>query len=178
MNVTLHMVASLDGFVAKKDNDVSWIDASWDTYDKGVEMTADVLKTIDCYIMGSHTYELALKLGWPYGDTQAIVVTNRELTSTRKSVEFYSGDLKALMKKLGQKNVWLVGGPTLCQEFLRLNLVDKVCLSIVPILLGSGLALFAGSEQKLHLKDMTAFKNGMIDLWYEVARTAADASYA
>ena len=105
MSVTLHMVASLDGFIAKKDNDVSWMEASWATYDKGVEITADILKTIDCYIMGSRTYELALKLGWPYGDTQTIVTTTRKLTSTRTTVEFYSGDLKALMKKLGQKNV-------------------------------------------------------------------------
>lgn len=171
--VTIHMVSSLDGFIAKEDNDVSWMDASWDSYDKGMEITADVIKTIDCYIMGSHTYEMALKLGWPYGDTQTIVVTNRELTSTRNSVEFYSGDLKALIKKFGQKHVWLVGGPTLYQEFLRLNLVDEICLSIVPILLGGGIALFGGSEQKLRLKDMTAYKNGMIDLWYEVARTAA-----
>ncbi len=171
MSVTLHMVASLDGFIAKKDNDVSWMDAPENTYDKGVEMTADVLETIDCYVMGSHTYELALELGWPYGDTQTIVVTSRTLPSTRKSVEFYSGDLKVLAQKFEQKNVWLVGGAMLCQEFLRLNLVDEVCLTVVPILLGEGVALFGGNEHTLRLKEVTAFKNGMVDLWYTVART-------
>ena len=173
MSVTLHMVASLDGFITKKGNDVSWMDPPGDTYDQGMEMTADVLETIDCFIMGSHTYELALELGWPYGDTQTIVVTSRIFPPARESVEFYSGDLKALAEKLQQKNVWLVGGAILCQEFLRLNLVDEVCLTIVPILLGDGISLFGGSEHKLHLKDVTAFKNGMIDLWYTVARTSA-----
>ncbi len=173
-NVTIHMVSSLDGFIANKDNDASWMNASWDLYDNGVEMASDIMDTIDCYIMGSHTYELALELGWPYGKTQTIVVTNRELTSTRENVEFQSGDLTELTGNLGRKNVWLVGGPTLYQEFLRLRLVDKICLTIVPILLGGGIPLFSGSEQKLHLKDMTAFKNGMIDLWYEVERSNAN----
>ena len=45
-------------------------------------------------VLGSRTYEDALQLGWPYGDTPTVVVTNRELPSTRKSLEFYSGDLK------------------------------------------------------------------------------------
>jgi dihydrofolate reductase len=162
------MVASLDGFVARKDNDVSWMEASWCSYEKGAEFSADVLKTIDCYVMGSHTYELALKLGWPYGDTRTIVVTRRELPRGRETVEFHSGDLNALVNGLGGKNVWLVGGPTLYQEFFRLRLVDQVCLTVVPILLGSGIAFFRGNEQKLQLKETTAFKNGMIDAWYAV----------
>ncbi|WP_218110118.1 dihydrofolate reductase family protein [Oligoflexus tunisiensis] len=170
MSITLHMVASLDGFIAKKDDDYSWMDVSWSAYDKGMEMTADILETIDCYIIGSRTYELALKLGWPYAEKRTIVATKRKLTAAGPNVEFYSGDLVDLAKSLAQKNVWLVGGPTLYREFFPLNLVDKICLTVVPILLGSGVALFDGKEQKLRLTDMSAFKNGMIDLWYEVVR--------
>ena len=89
--VTLHVVSSLDGFIAKKDNSVSWMDSS-DVYEKGVtDDGAEVLQSIDCYVLGSRTYEHALELGWPYGDTPTVVVTNRELPSTRKTVEFYSG---------------------------------------------------------------------------------------
>lgn len=175
MSVTMHMVASLDGFIAKQDNDVSWMEASWGSYQEGVELKADGLNTIDCYIMGSRTYELALELGWPYGDTKTIVATSRDLTSARENVEFYSGDLSALIERLGRRNVWLVGGPMLCNEFFRLNLVNQICLTIVPILLGGGVPLFGGAEQRLHLKDVTAFKNGMVDMWYEVARTIGTA---
>jgi dihydrofolate reductase len=172
MSVTLHMVTSLDGFIAKKDDDSSWMDVSWSPYDKGKEMTAEILDTIDCYIIGSRTYELALRLGWPYGDKRTIVTTQRKIPAFGPNVEFYSGDLVDLVKDPGQKNAWLVGGPTLAREFFRLKLVDKVCLTVAPILLGQGVALFDGQEQKLHLTDMTAFKNGMIDLWYDVVREA------
>src|SRR6516225_2785154 len=93
--VTLHVVSSLDGFIAKNDNSVSWLDISEEVYERGVsEASADeVVKAIDCYVLGSRTYEHALQLGWPYGDTPTVVVTHRELSSTRTSVEFYSGDL-------------------------------------------------------------------------------------
>src|SRR6202041_2747717 len=97
--ITLHAVASLDGFIAKKDNSVSWMDSS-DVYERGVtdDSGAEVIQSIDCYVLGSRTYEHALELGWPYGDTPTVVVTNRELPSARKSVEFYSGDLETLVK--------------------------------------------------------------------------------
>ena len=96
--VTLHVVSSLDGFIAKKDNSVSWMDSSGDVYERGVtDDGAEVIQSIDCYVLGSRTYEHALQLGWPYGDTPTVVITNRELPSTRESVEFYSGDLKRLV---------------------------------------------------------------------------------
>jgi len=77
--VTLHMVSSLDGFIAKKDNSVSWLDSPGRVYEAGVsiseEEVAAFVKSIDCYVLGSRTYEHALELGWPYGDTPVVVVT-------------------------------------------------------------------------------------------------------
>ena len=98
--ITLHMVASLDGIIARKDNSVSWMDSSGDVYEKGVSEgnADDAVTSIDCFVLGSRTYEHALQLGWPYGDTPTVVLTNRELPSTRKSVEFYSGDLEKLVR--------------------------------------------------------------------------------
>jgi dihydrofolate reductase len=96
--VTLHLVASLDGFIARKDNSVSWLDGNGSVYEGGVsiseEEAATFVKAIDCYVLGSRTYEHALELGWPYGDTPTVVVTGREWPPARKSVEFYSGDLE------------------------------------------------------------------------------------
>jgi len=88
------MVASLDGMIAKKDNSISWFETS-NTYDKGVapENAEDFLKTIDCYVMGSHTYELALalskKYGWAYGDKPTIVLTTRTLPKEHENIEFF-----------------------------------------------------------------------------------------
>ena len=99
--VTLHVISSLDGFIARKDNSVSWLDANGGPYEAGIsiskEEAATFVKAIDCYVLGSRTYEHALELGWPYGDTPTVVVTGRELSPARESVEFYSGDLKTLV---------------------------------------------------------------------------------
>ena len=85
--VTVHMVASLDGFIARKDGSVDWLEAS-DNFEGGDTMAQDsveeFLRTIDCYVMGSRTYETALNfeakgLGWPYGNKPAFVLTSRDL---------------------------------------------------------------------------------------------------
>jgi len=176
--VTLHMVSSLDGIIAKKDNSVSWMDSSGDVYEKGVpEGNADdVVTSIDCFVLGSRTYEHALQLGWPYGDTPAVVITNRKLPSTRKSVEFHSGDLKRFVDQIlapRYGNIWLVGGAMLCQSFLRLGLVDEISLMIAPVTLGDGLHLFgdSGAEKKWHLKNVVAYKNGYVELLYRSQST-------
>jgi dihydrofolate reductase len=170
--ITLHVVASVDGFIAKKDNSISWMDSSGDVYEKGVtDDGAEVIEPIDCYVLGSRTYEHALQLGWPYGDTPTIVLTNRKLTSARKSVEFYSGDLKRFVsEKLAPRygNVWVVGGAMVGQSFLRLGLVDQIRLMIAPVTLGDGLSLFgdSGTEERWSLKDVVGYKNGYVELSY------------
>src|SRR5450432_932924 len=179
-NVTIHMVSSLDGIIAKKDNSISWFETS-DSYEKGVsgQDPVEFLKTIDCYVMGARTYEHALELaksyGWAYGDTPTIVITHRNLPSERQNIEFYSGDLDKLVNerlKPNYKNVWLVGGAMLVKDFIRLKLADQIRLSILPIILGDGTLFFdqIGQEQALHLKDVTAYKNGMIELCYEIRK--------
>lgn len=174
-SITLHMVSSLDGFIAKKDNSVSWLDSPGSVYEAGVsiseEEAAIFVKTIDCYVLGSRTYAHALELGWPYGDAPVVVVTGREWPPARKSVEFYSGDLKTLVYvKLAPRyqNIWLVGGAMLCHRFLELSLVDEIRLTIAPVLLGEGLRLFGGSrtEERWNLKNVVAYKNGFVELSY------------
>ena len=172
------MVASLDGFIAKKDNDISWMHLT-DHYENGIvptkEFIAEFLKSIDCYVMGSKTYEHALELGWVYGDTPVIVLTKRKLTSNRKTVEFYSGDLNKLVQerlKPNFKNIWVVGGAMVTKEFIRLELADEIRTTFLPIILGDGLLFFdyIGKEQQLHLKNVTAYKDGMVELHYELKK--------
>jgi len=178
-SVTLHVVSSLDGFIAKKDNSVSWLDSPGSVYEAGVSISeeeiATFVKAIDCYVLGSRTYEHALELGWPYGDTPVVVVTGRELPSARKTVEFYAGDLKTLVDvKLAPRyrNIWLVGGAMLCQRFLELGLVDEIRLTIAPVLLGEGLRLFGSlTEESWNLKNVVAYKNGFVELSYSAPTT-------
>lgn len=178
--LTIHMVSSLDGIIAKKDNSVSWFETS-SHYEKGVsgQDSEEFLKTIDCYVMGSRTYEHALELsksyGWAYGDKPTIVVTSRNLSTEKKNIKFYSGDLNKLVceqLKPNYKNVWLVGGAKLVNDFIRLKLINEIRMSVLPIILGEGTPFFdhLKQEQVLHLKDVTAYKNGMIELCYEIRR--------
>ena len=180
--VTIHMVSSLDGMIAKKDNSVSWFETS-DHYEKGKsiteEETAEFLKTIDCYVMGARTYEHALELsqsyGWAYGDVPTIVLTHQNLPIERSNVELYSGDLDQLVEELLKpryRNVWVVGGAMLAKEFIRLKLADEIRLSVLPIILGEGKLFFdqLGQEQALHLENVTGFKSGIVELCYAIRK--------
>ncbi len=172
------MVSSLDGFIAKKDGTVSWLQST-DNYDKGITLSEEdieeFIKGIDCYVMGSRTYEHAIELGWPYGDLPVIVLTHRDLVTNRENVKFYSGDLDKLVNdqlKPNYNNIWMVGGAMVTKEFIRLKLADDIILSIMPVILGDGTLFFdyVGREQPLHLKDVTAYKDGMVELWYEIKK--------
>ena len=181
--VTIHMVASLDGFIARKDGRVDWLDTS-DQFEGGDTLTPEFvqefLKTIDCYVMGSRTYETALDfeakgLGWSYGDKPTFVLTRRNLPKTRETVEFYSGDLAHLVNerlKPSFRSIWFVGGGAVCSECLRLGLANEVRYSIMPILIGEGVAFFEGLDRDvaLHLVETKAYTSGMVALRYEVRK--------
>ena len=181
--VTIHMAASLDGFIARRDGRVDWLETS-DHFEGGKtlspEFVAEFLRTIDCYVMGSRTYETALGfeakgLGWSYGDKPTFVLTRRTLPKTRSTVEFYSGDLERLVNerlKPNFRSVWFVGGGEVSGECLRRGLADEVRYSILPVLIGDGRPFFdrLDKDVALHLLEATAYKSGMVALRYEVRK--------
>jgi len=184
--VTIHMVASLDGFIARRDGSVDWLETS-DEFVGGETMAPGAveafLKTIDCYVMGSRTYETALSFeakgfGWSYGDKPTFVLTRRELPRTRDTVEFYSGDLVQFVNgslRPRFRSIWFVGGGVVSGECLRLGLADEVRYSILPILIGDGIPFFGKLDRDiaLHLAEVKAYKSGMVALRYEVRGLAA-----
>ena len=177
------MAASLDGFIARQDGRVDWLEVS-DEFAGGEDLDPEFieafLKTIDCYVMGSRTYETALNfeskgLGWAYGDKPTCVLTSRDLPRTRDSVEFYSGDLaKFVNERLRPRfrNIWFVGGGAVCGECLRRGLADEVRYSILPIVIGDGISFFENLDRDvaLHLLEVKAYKSGTVALRYEVRR--------
>ncbi len=181
--VTIHMAASLDGFIARRDGSVDWLETS-DQFDDGdtmdPEFVEEFLKTIDCYVMGSRTYETALDFeakgfGWSYGEKPTFILTSRELPKTRDTVEFYSGDLMWLVNerlKPAFRSIWFVGGGAVSGECLRLGLADEVRYSIMPILIGDGILFFEGlnKDVPLHLVEVKAYDSGMVALRHEVRR--------
>jgi dihydrofolate reductase len=186
--VTIHMVASLDGFIARRDGRVDWLEtadefAGGETLDP--ESIEGFLKSIDCYVMGSRTYETALRfeaqgLGWAYGNKPTFVLTSRDLPRTRESVEFHSGGLSQFVNDRLRprfRSIWFVGGGAVSGECLRLGLADEVRYSIVPILIGDGISFFEKLDRDvpLHLAEVTAYKSGMVALRYEVRANQSEA---
>src|ERR1700751_3893756 len=181
--VTIHMAASLDGFIARKDGRVDWMEIS-DEFAGGETLAPDFieafLKTIDCYVMGSRTYETALNfegkgLGWAYGDKPTFVLTSRKLPRARDTVEFYSGDLVQFVNgrlRPAFRSIWFVGGGVVSGECLRLGLANEVRYSILPILIGDGIPFFEKLDRDvaLHLTEVKAYQSGTVALRYEVPR--------
>jgi dihydrofolate reductase len=177
------MAASLDGFIARADGRVDWLEtadefAEGETLDPG--FVEAFLKGIDCYVMGSRTYETALSFeakgfGWSYGDKPTFVLTRRDLPRTRETVKFYSGELEPFVN--GQlrprfRTIWFVGGGAVSGACLRLGLADEVRYSILPVLIGDGISFFDELHRDipLHLREVKAYKSGTVELCYEVRR--------
>jgi dihydrofolate reductase len=178
------MAASLDGFIARKDGRVDWLETS-DEFADGKKMDAAYaeafLATIDCYVMGARSYETALGFeakgfGWPYGDKPVFVLTHHDLPRTRDTVEFHSGDLaESVNQRLRPafRSIWFAGGGMVSAECLRLGLANEVRYSILPILIGEGIPFFdkLDKDVPLHLAEVKAYRSGMVELRYEVTRT-------
>src|SRR5262249_10938238 len=159
----------------RKDGRVDWMETT-DHFEGGetfdAAYVAAFLKTIDCYVMGSKTYETAIDFeskgfGWAYGDKPVFVLTTRTLRKTRDTVEFYAGDLRPLIDERLRprfKSIWVVGGGHVCGECLRLGLADEVRYSMMPVLIGDGISFFEGlnNDVPLHLVESKAYQSGMI----------------
>lgn len=181
--VTVHMAASLDGFVARRDGNVDWLETT-DEYAAGEEFDPEYvesfLASIDCYVMGSGTYEVAARFdaqgyGWPYGDKPTFVLTSRHLPRIRETIVFHNGDPAALINedlRPNYRSIWIAGGASAAGTCLRLGVVDVVRVSILPILIGDGVRLFEGLDHDvaLHLTEVKAYRSGMAELAYEVKR--------
>jgi dihydrofolate reductase len=177
------MAASLDGFVARKDGRVDWMETS-DEFAGGATLEPGFveafLETIDCYVMGSRTYETAIHfeeqgLGWAYGDKPTFVLTSRDLARRRDTVHFHSGDLREFVNgqlKPRFRNIWFVGGGVVCGECLRLGLAYEVRYSVLPVVIGDGIRFFEKLDRDvpLHLAEVKAYKSGTVELRYEVLK--------
>jgi len=187
--LTIHMAASLDGFIARKDGRVDWLETSdefagGDTLDAG--FVEAFLETIDCYVMGSRTYETALRFetqgfGWAYGDKPVFVLTSRELPRIRETIEFYSGDLTRFVNERLRpafRSIWFVGGGVVSGECLRLGLADEVRYSVLPVLIGSGIRFFENLDRDiaLHLVEVKAYQSGTVGLCYQVRKDRESAA--
>ncbi len=169
VTVILFIAASLDGYIAGPDDDLSWL---FTDADYGF---SSFFKSIDTLVMGRGTYEVIRSFGeWHYPGKRTIVVSRSGgLKVDTALTELYCSDLPELIAKLQKeecRKVWLVGGGELVRSFLEKGLLDELTVSMHPILLGKGVPLFPGGFRRtlLLLKDTKTFEGGLVQLNYHV----------
>ncbi len=170
--LSLFIAASLDGYIAKPNDDLSFL--------KSVEKEgedygyATFVSTIDTIILGRKTYDWVLKeIGsshYDNGDRNVYVITRTERPNVGKTI-FYTGNLVELVQQLKNepgKNIYCDGGAEIINELLKSDLVDELIISVIPVLVGNGTRLFKDNrpEQQLELVNAKAFDTGLTQLHY------------
>jgi len=173
---SVFIATSLDGFIARPDGGLDWLDAVQSpTEDYGYLSFFD---SVDALLLGSGTYDTVRTFPeWPYGDKPCYVATSQQRRAVHKEV-FVRGNPVELARQLrerGHSKVYLDGG-RLIRSFLATGLVDELILSVVPVLLGSGIPLFREEgvegtygEHRLRLGSSQAYPTGLVQLRYERA---------
>lgn len=171
--LSVFMGLSLDGYIAGPGDALDWLEPfekSGEDYGFG-----DFFASIDGLVIGRRTYETVLAFpSWPYGQKRVIVLTRRP-ASPRQGEELTAEEPAALAQRLGREGLQhvYVDGGAVVRSFLRAGLVDDLTLSIVPIVLGGGVRLFADGEprQPLTLESSRSWPSGMVQVRYRVPHT-------
>ena len=125
--------------------------------------------------MGNTTYKQVLTFGeFPYRGKDCFVFTRNKEKRKDENVTFVSKNAKDFVSQLSEnKNIWLVGGASIIDEFLKFDLIDEFIITIIPILLGEGIPLFKerSNETKLKLIDVKTFDPGLVQLYYKRKRS-------
>ena len=175
MKISVNMAISLDGFIARKDGDVSWLDEYHEPSGEDYGFGA-FFASIDCMVMGRKTFEKVLSFGeWAYADKQIFVLSRGEVAipdELRSTVECQSGSPVEIVKRLdgrGFQHLYLDGGETI-RGFLKSGLIDSLTLTRVPILLGSGISLFGEFSSETRLVHLTTrhFESGLVQSEYRL----------
>ena len=178
--VILYIAASLDGYIARPDGSVDWLDELPEPVSEPGDGPAedygygDFIAGVGVVLMGRVTYEQVLSFGvaYPYPGTDGYVFSRTRAGQRDENVAFVDGEdipgLVARLKASQDKHIWLIGGGQLVREFVQLDLIDRIELFILPLILGAGIPLFppATSRRNLTLAASQAYPNGMAHLTY------------
>ena len=145
--VILYVAASLDGYIARPNGAVDWLDEIGGSGEGPAEDYGyhQFLANVGVVLMGRVTYEQILSFGvaYPYPGAVGYVFSRTRAGEKDDNVTFVDvsaiPELIAGLKETGEKDIWLVGGGQLVQEFLRLDLIDRIELFIPPLILGEGI---------------------------------------
>lgn len=172
--VILYIAISLDGYIAKLDGSVDWLEhiPHSNQEDYGYH---NFYETIDTTLMGNKTYQQVIDfpISFPYATKINYVFTRQQLQDD-ENVTFINQDIGNFVRNLKQKegaHIWLIGGGEINGILLEENLIDEMIVSIMPVVLGNGLPFFSIQTQKkmeylLELKETKSFQSGVVQLIY------------
>lgn len=169
--IILYIATSLDGFIARKNGSVDWLspyEKSGEDY--GYKEFYDKVGTL---IMGNTTYQQTISFGnFPYNEKECFVFSKTTNKCQNGDISFVNGDVKKFIEELkpkDDKNIWLVGGASTIDKFLKHDLIDEYIISIIPLLLGEGIHLFKEKnvEKSLKLLNTKSYDSGLIQIHYK-----------
>jgi dihydrofolate reductase len=165
-----YVAASLDGYIATLDGGVDWLHgfgAGGEDYGYHA-----FYASVDAAWQGRQTYEKCLDFGeWPYAGKPSVVFTRAALTSERSDVRFTHASPEAELVRAaadGHRRIWLVGGGALAAACRQAGIVTEYIVSMMPVVLGAGIPLFApgGRFEALQLVDTRSWPDGVVQLRY------------
>ncbi len=168
------VAATLDGYIAAPDGGIDWLD-EFSKLDYGY---GAFIAQIDTLIIGRRSYDQVQEMmAWPYTGKRTLIVTHRPVEKLPEQTETWSGDVPDLVRSLRAapgKDVWVIGGADVQQQFLDAGGLDRVEVHIIPILLGDGIPLWPRSEQRhrLQLRSADTLDGGMVRLDYDIRPAA------
>jgi dihydrofolate reductase len=180
MKVSVYIATSLDGYIARADGGLDWLDEANATVPDGEDMGYhSFMNSIDCMVMGRKTFEKVLSFGeWHYGETPVVVLSHNPIPlppSIQDSVTHSSEAPLQLLNRLsaeGLRHVYVDGGLTI-QGFLSEGLVDEITVTVIPVILGSGIPLFGSTANDIGLTHVrtTVFDFGLVQTTYSVKKS-------
>jgi dihydrofolate reductase len=167
----LFIAMSLDGYIATPNGDLSFLTT---VEQKGEDYGYnDFIATIDTVIMGRKTYDKVRSMGfdYPHADKISYIITRKKVEGA-DHIKFFSGNLADLISKLkGEKgkNIFCDGGAEIVNLLMKDDLIDEYIISIIPIFLGDGIALFKSERPTVGLKLVSSksYKTGLVQLHYQ-----------
>ncbi|TQR28434.1 dihydrofolate reductase [Lysinibacillus sphaericus] len=172
--IILFIATSLDGFIAKENDDLQWLEETEGEGDAGY---SDMYQSIDTIIMGKRTYDYVVDHiePFPYSDKKCYVFTTSR-SGKNEHVEFVNEEVVAFTKKLTEQDgskIWMVGGAEILDAFMKEALIDEIIITMTPHLLGSGIPLFKDHNPYQDLKLVNTQRYGqMVQMHYEVKKEA------
>ena len=181
----VEVAISVDGFLARADGSVDWLDSPRLKGDHGM---GEFYKSIDTIVFGRKTYEVALAFqarGVPGSAFDARIrnyVFSRTLSPSNAppAVEITSEPIKAFASRLRSekgRNIWMMGGGGIIASFLDEGEIDEFMLHVIPVMIGEGIPLLAPRHRTVPLRliDTTKYPDGVVQLHYAVEKQEVSA---